>query len=91
MQLIDRGALLQANMFGNTAPITHRTYAESIIQKAPIIDAVPVVRCRDCKNGRDSEGGRKFDFVWCEKWHNVMRGCDFCSFGKRRGGECQIR
>lgn len=43
LDLIDRNALLESNMYGNTAPITHRTYAENLIQKAPSVDAEPVV------------------------------------------------
>lgn len=34
-RLIDANALLVANMYGNTAPIIHRTYAENLIKNAP--------------------------------------------------------
>ena len=39
--LISRSALLEENMYGNTAPIAHRTYAERLIQNAPAVDAGP--------------------------------------------------
>lgn len=42
-EYIERGALLQKNMYGNTAPITHRTYAEQLISSAPAADVVEVV------------------------------------------------
>ena len=42
-EYIERGALLQKNMYGNTAPITHRTYAEQLISAAPAADVVDVV------------------------------------------------
>lgn len=54
-----------------------------IIHEAPTIDAVEVVRCKDCKysfrnNGHDKEG--------CPIWdHRVwMDDNDFCSHGERR-------
>ena len=54
-RLIDANALMKANMYGNTAPVTHRTYAEMLIQKAPTVDAVEVVRCKDCKHHDNCE------------------------------------
>lgn len=40
---IDRGSLLIKNMYGNSAPITYRTYAEALIKSAPAADVVEVV------------------------------------------------
>jgi hypothetical protein len=57
-----------------------------LIEQAPTIDAVPVVRCRDCKyafqnNGHDKEGCPIMDRrVW-------MDGNSFCSEGKQMDGE----
>lgn len=53
-------------------------YAEEL----PTIDAVPVVRCKDCKywGGHDGSGNsctREFD------WYGVSPD-DFCSLGERR-------
>ena len=47
-EYIERGPVLERNMRGNTAPITHRTYAERLISSAPAADVVEVVRCKDC-------------------------------------------
>ena len=47
-EYIEREALLERNMYGNTYPITHRTYAENLIKSAPAADVVEVVRCKDC-------------------------------------------
>ena len=45
------------------------------IEAAPTVDAVPVVRCRDC---------RKFKTYGCRM---VASGYDdFCSYGERKGG-----
>ena len=53
---------------------------------APTIDAVPVVRCKDCDHGLRCVDG----YVRCS--HPVgkvilMKWSDFCSYGERRGGE----
>lgn len=45
------------------------------IDKAPTVDAVPVVRCKDCKFY-----GRKR----CIIHDTIMCNNDFCSYGKRK-------
>ena len=56
-----------------------------LIEKAPTIDAVPVVRCRECKyrfknNGHDKSGCPIIDAnIW-------MDDDDFCSHGERKEG-----
>ena len=52
------------------------------MEKVPTIDAVPVVRCKDCRKcGYDAFTG----LYWCAG--NGMRGEDFCSRGERKDGE----
>lgn len=51
------------------------------IAKAPTIDAVEVVRCRECKRHR-KEGC--IDMVWCGKWGSQRLPDDYCSYGERR-------
>ena len=47
------------------------------ILNAPTVDAVPVVRCKDCNEYQDN-------FHWC-KLHDVeMQPLDFCSYGERK-------
>ena len=68
-----------------------------LIEKAPTIDAVPVVRCRECKHWHEETG-------FCEKNSYFVDGdgvcCspadspnwtmfdpdDFCSYGERKEG-----
>ena len=54
------------------------TEADRVIRQMPTVDAVPVVRCRDC---------RKFKTYGCRM---VASGYDdFCSYGERKeGSEC---
>lgn len=52
------------------------------VELSPTIDAVPVVRCKDCKMGEPSN-------VWGGWWfcisNNIHHGGDnFCSYGERR-------
>ena len=52
----------------------------------PTVDAVPVVRCKDCKyrfknNGHSRDGCPIIDAnIW-------MDGDDFCSYGERKDGD----
>ena len=48
------------------------------IDNAPTIDAVPVVRCRECKY-RDGTPGQPN--ILCGQMHED----DFCSYGERKG------
>ncbi len=41
-EYIEREAILKKNMYGNTKPITHRTYAEELIKSMPNADVVEV-------------------------------------------------
>ena len=50
------------------------------IKKAPTLDAVPVVRCRNCEH---AEVYNYLD-MWCNKFDRAMGYKWFCSFGDRR-------
>ena len=64
----------------------------SLIESAPTVDAVPVVRCKDCSfwtyEGVGSSTLKRFGS--CAKWYpfgNEQHSCyddDFCSWGERR-------
>ena len=49
-----------------------------------LVDLVLVVRCKDFEKGFEKKQKSKLSFVWCAKWRNIMRPCDFCSYGERR-------
>ena len=56
----------------------------SILHSAKTIDAVPVVRCRECKWWQEDD-----DIGHCDNpdgLDNYAKPDDFCSYGKRKGG-----
>ena len=82
MRLIDADAVLKAV---NDFPFGYRGMIRNVVYNAPTIDAVEVVRCKECKYvGTDAT----CCFV-CErdgmglKPYNVYHD-DFCSYGERR-------
>ena len=52
---------------------------ECVVNDAPTVDAVPVVRCRECKY-RDGTPGQPN--ILCGQMHED----DFCSYGERKEG-----
>lgn len=62
------------------------------IENAPTVDAVPVVRCRDCKHWKPSgsKAGNSFSDMeyigGCEFTKYCRRESDFCSYGERKEG-----
>ncbi len=53
-----------------------------LIARAPVVDAVPVVRCKDCFYYALWPDGRSMNY--CDKHKCVMRDNDFCSHGVMR-------
>ena len=64
-----------------------REYPENIatedeIAKLPTVDAVEVVRCKDCKH---YEPGFIRPYCgWCEEWNTAVRASGFCHRGERK-------
>ena len=72
--------------------------AKEIIRNAPTVDAVPVVRCRDCASFEETgkyptnKGGTPFGY--CYHWQyehgmspNEVDGNAFCSYGEKKEDE----
>lgn len=59
------------------------------IENAPTLDAVPVVRCRDCKYLYTDEYG----FLACAESGAMLNPeeNDFCSYGQRRDQSADVR
>ena len=89
MRLIDADRLSEAIYDNVPAPYEDASWAKenclAEIEAAQTIDAVPVVRCRECKyrfgnNGHSKNGCPIIDAnIW-------MDDDDFCSYGERKEG-----
>lgn len=80
MRLIDADAL-------DTVPWEEPGDAVKAIRNAPTIDAVPVVRCKDCVRFVRNRGITDSPNGHCFYLDVEMNGHDFCSYGERKGGE----
>ena len=80
MRLIDADNLVpdicDAEIEYGTKPVH---FSANAIDLAPTVDAVPVVRCRECKY-RDGTPGQPN--IQCGQMHED----DFCSYGERKEG-----
>lgn len=82
MRLIDADALSE-KLCKITIFIKDGEKFQRMINDAPTIDAVEVVRCKDCKYWQDNNGGYPNpDCRWNEQ--ETPDADDFCSFGERR-------
>ena len=68
-------------------------YAKYMLDKMPTIDAVSVVRCRECKYSRINHLMKK-DILSCEnidvcgeEYLFERNPNDFCSYGERKGSD----
>ena len=58
--------------------------ARKLMEDAPAVDAVEVVRCKDCKQWRRNIGFTDNPNGHCF-YHDIdTNGFDFCSYGERR-------
>ena len=55
---------------------------KGVIDDAPTIDAVKVVRCKDCRHY--SVEGETTRFGWCGYWNKPTDEMRYCSDGERR-------
>ena len=66
--------------------------ARKLMADAPTVDAVEVVRCRDCQHWKPtgSKAGNSFSDMeyigGCEFTNYCRRESDFCSYGERKEG-----
>ena len=88
MSLINREALLSFEKMDADLCTTcgkHHTAEDVImmIKTAPTVDAVPVVRCRECKHMIPQSHTR-----YCTVWNavNGMGDEGFCNYGERKEG-----
>ncbi len=89
MRLIDADGL-KGKAFADPDDGEHFVYCQDI-DEAQTVDAVPVIRCRECENWKPngSKAARKIGdplerHGWCEVCGGGRLESDFCSLGKRR-------
>lgn len=72
-------------------PYNVLTEVRDRIEALPTVDAVPVVRCRECKYMRESVDGLFKSGYFCERCHitSDMENCDdfYCADGERKDNE----
>ena len=99
MRLIDVDeAIINFGFEWDDIPPTREEFVR-FLKKQPTVDAVPVVRCRDCKYWGDEDGKlQRSDgvlFARCKVHNYLIDGrhtgwCptenDFCSYGERKEG-----
>ena len=90
MRLIDADKLvdmLYDNEFAALCPLDE---VSGVIDACPTVDAVPVVRCKDCKHLR--VWNRKDIYAFCPKTNIAFLPFEqdtrtfFCGFGERKDG-----
>ena len=88
MSLINREALI--SYVDLCASCGEHNTAEDVImmiKTAPTVDAVPVVRCKDCVNGTVFVNKQGAEYVDCMlDDHSVRKPTDYCSYGKQKEG-----
>lgn len=87
MRLVDADALIEAHY---DYCCKHHGEADNfyvwsleLMRNAPTIDAVPVVRCKDCKYLSFDDPN---DLTWgyCDYWFDYHYENDFCNYGKAK-------
>lgn len=75
MRLIDADELIE---IAHRIRLDSRERIERMIESAPTVDAVEVVRCKDCKKWEDG---------WCYEIEQITLHDFYCGYGERREDE----
>lgn len=83
MRLIDADALMDELLEKLPKGAVFYRISPNAIENAPTVDAVPVVRCKDCANSAGYPW-RPEDRFWCPVNNRPVRVDDFCSDGVKK-------
>lgn len=88
MRTIDADKLvdmLYDNEFAALCPLDE---GSGVVDACPTVDAVPVVRCKDCKYSCKDRNGRTCEGYWYElsEFAVPVEDDGFCSYGERKDG-----
>lgn len=62
--------------------------AKETLREVPLVDAVPVVRCRECVHNHPEFVGNETQ--WCELCRTTINPDDFCSRGQRKEADHEV-
>ena len=79
MELIDRDKMEKHIMESRVFNQYFKELMQSLICGEKVVDAVEVVRCKDCEAYQPTEGGKPF----CVVHQIAVCADDFCSYGRR--------
>lgn len=93
MRLIDADALfVDASFFNDELDRAERFYSEEQIKNAPTVDAVEVVRCKDCKNWDTTwQNDYAPNYHYCPMIDGTRRNDFYCADAERRTDETDRR
>ena len=86
-EIVERMTLFRA--LGKERVVQNYDFAATVVGDAPTVDAVPVVRCRECKYYRP-----KANYMHCACPGGMLCPPDangFCSYGQRRDQSAEVR
>ena len=87
MRLIDADeAIINFGFEWDDIPPTREEFVR-FLKKQPTVDAVEVVRCRECKFHSSWMMNRNLRYICPESGMFPNGENDFCSYGKRKGGK----
>ena len=88
MTLIDKAALLNTIAtevhYDSERPLEMYAKLLSVVNDAPIVDAEPVVRCKDCKECEERHTANYLPFLYCKLHEHGVSYNAFCAWGERR-------
>lgn len=94
MRLIDANTLLRHKRKMSGADFGGEFWDEAVltsdIKNAPTVDAVEIVRCKDCKHYRPQKKSAHWEnrANYCNRIVTIkVQPYDFCSYGKRKDGD----
>ena len=78
MRLIDADEIYEVltDYYHLRTPIQQKALKEAL-ERLPTIDAVEVVRCKDCKHYDGS-------YPMCCRWEETIKPDDYCSYGEKK-------
>ena len=92
MRLIDADAL-KGRAYRMEALDTQRVINEADIDSAPVIDAVPVIRCSDCIHSRRGTIYPMLSYCYNQKFNGngfCTTPDGYCSYGERAGSSAGV-